>query len=596
MKDTSRLLTLFLLLVSLFLGMWIGRVVPSARPWTLEHLRLLDDSFAPQPASDISAVFARPAGTRCEIRLDFLDLPDPPQYEFALTLGGRKTVFSSASLPPSDARLTADPVTDILTLTLTDCRPQSDTLLLVETPAERLRTTFGARVEMEPLPLQFVFTNTFNPSATPLQAWRRWDGAHTGPRGERHGLRGLLQAAEEHQVPLTLYDTNTPLVLSAIDAVNGTPQIHRMEQAGLLALPSGSPPDASFLHFELSRSGLSLEARQTLLQSAFSCLQFSAPSALSVPSSTPPSVSPFCPLPDPLLIGGDLQRSTWGTYEYAEPSFAWLKARPYFLTNFMDSTGLPVKSTGEPIDPIVSDLALAQNYAWIDPALEQAALWAQNPAPLAACRDLCVLASDTFYAVFNPRGGRLVFFFAGSEQVIGPTAQFFIGLSDRSQWDLSKGEAADPAQIMGAFADADDAFRPYLPEITENAIRFVAAEGREKTYHLTEAGLQAAFSEPLETQIPLALSPQIRFTPGWTRKYGLERLPDGILYQVAGGPMVRIQVSAGQVRAVDSFLDAIPFIASPENPNLELSPGFFLPFPLTVVHVFVSHVSITVRP
>ncbi len=320
------------------------------------------------------------------------------------------------------------------------------------------------------------------------------------------------------------------------------------------------------------------------------------------------SVSPTCPAPssgvhplsNPLLIGGDFQRSTWGTYEYAEPSFAWLKARPYF---FIESTGLPAEAIGKPVDFInptkemleKSDPALAQNYAWLVPVLESAARWSGNPAPVAECKDLCILASDTFYAVFHPRGGRLVFFFAGPEQVIGPTAQFFIGLSDRSQWDVSKGEGADPAQIMGAFGDADDAFRPYQPEITDNSIRFVSADGREKTYRLTETGLDAAFSEPLDTQIPLALSPQTRFTPGWTQKYRLERLPDGIRYQVAGGPMVRIQVTAGQVRAVDSFLEAIPFIASPENPNLELSRGFFLPFPLTIVHLSASQVSMTVR-
>lgn len=373
-----------------------------------------------------------------------------------------------------------------------------------------------------------------------------------------------------------------------------------MEKAGLLALPPGSAPTASFLQIEISRNGLPIEARQTLLSSISARLRFSDSFAVqSVPpfTSVPESASP---LPNPLPIGGDLQRSTWGTYEYAEPSFAWLKARPYF---FMGSTGLPVEATGKPVDSInatkemleKSDPALAQNYAWLVPVLEAAARWSENPAPVAECKDLCILASDTFYAVFHPRGGRLVFFFAGREQVVGPTAQFFIGLSDHSQWDLSKGEGADPAQIMGAFGDADDAFRPYQPEITENSIRFVSADGREKTYRLTETGLEAVFSPFIESQIPLALAPQTRFTPNWAEKYDLERLADGVRLGVAGGPMVRIQVSAGQVRAMDSFLEAIPFIASPENPNLELSRGFFLPFPLTVVHLSASEVSITVR-
>ncbi len=562
--------------------MWIGRFVPATRPWTVEHLRLLDDSFALEPASDITAIFTRPAGPRCEIRLDFLDLPDPPEYRFTVILHpsltgrgagseGRVLIFSSDFPPPRDARLAVDTVTDTITLSLADCRPDADTPLIVETPAERLPTTFGGQVKIEPVALQFVFYNTFYPAATPLQAWRRWDGAHTGPRGERHGLHGLLDAAEKHHIPITLYGTNTPAALSAIDAVGGAEQLRRMEEAGLLVLPIGDTPIASFLQFEISRSGLPLETRQLLLESA----------------------SPLHQLSNPLFIGGDFQRSTWGTYEYAEPSFAWLAARPYL--SILESTGLPVEATNsKPVDSI--EQMLAQNYAWLTPVIEAALLWSEHPAPVAECQNLCILASEKFYAVFNPRGGRLVFFFAGSEQIIGPTAQFFIGLSDRSQWDLSKGEAADPAQVMGAFSDPDDAFRLYQAGITENSIRFISADGREKTYRLTENGLDASFSAPFETQIPLALAPQTRFTPGWVTKYHLERLAGGLRLEVAGGPIVRIQVTAGEIRAVDSFIEAIPFLAFPENPNLELSPGFFLPFPLTVLHFSASQISITVDP
>ena len=46
-----------------------------------------------------------------------------------------------------------------------------------------------------------VFWNTL-PSATPAQTLRRWDGAHTGPMGGKHGLSVLLQAAASQGVPL----------------------------------------------------------------------------------------------------------------------------------------------------------------------------------------------------------------------------------------------------------------------------------------------------------------------------------------------------------------------------------------------------------
>jgi hypothetical protein len=234
-----------------------------------------------------------------------------------------------------------------------------------------------------------------------------------------------------------------------------------------------------------------------------------------------------------------------------------------------------------------SDPELAENYAGVVSALQTASAWVETPAPRADCKDLCILASDRFYAVLNPLGGRLVFFFAGSDQIIGPTAQFFIGLSDSSQWDLSKGEGADPAQVMGAFADADDAFRPYQAEIVDgNTIRFRSADGREKTYRLVENGLEVVLTGPVETKIPLVVAPQTRFGLGWASRYRLEQDVDGIRYGVADGPMVSIQVRGqqigGQVLAVDSFLDAIPLIQLPEDPNAENPAGFYLPFPVTV--------------
>lgn len=578
------LLILAALLLCLGLGWGIGRLIPGARPWTLEHIRLLDVSPAPNPASDLTAIFTRPAGNRCEIRLDFLDLPDPPEYALTLTLlpapPEAATTFhlSSALPPPPGVRLQADSITDLLTLSLSNCQPAAGTRLRVQTGSETLETTFGARVAYPPLPLQFVFYNTFWPAATPIQAWRRWDGAHTGPRGERHGLRGLLDAAEASRVPLTLHDTTSPFVLSALEAVGGLERLTRLETAGLLARPAGPPPSSGFLDFDLNREGLSLPARQQLLLAL-------SPSASS-----------------PLLIGGDFQRSMWGTYEYARPAFAWLQARPYF--HFAPVTPVPAH-TNPPPDALTtaqhmlaqSDPALAHNYAWMLPVLEAAARWAERPTPAAECHsDLCILASERFYAVFDPLGGRLLFLFAGREQLIAPSAQFFLGLSDRSLWDVSRGQAADPAQIMGAFGDADDPFRPYQAEGSGDVLRFRSREGREKTYRLTESGLEAHFSPPIQTRIPLALSPQTRFQPRWPQRYRLERQNDSLRLDVEGGASLTLHVIEGTLHRVDSSLAAIPFLTAPEDPNLELSPDFFLPFPLTVVHVSASQLTLTARP
>ncbi|PWH12576.1 MAG: hypothetical protein DDG60_12360 [Anaerolineae bacterium] len=588
-----RLAVFVLLLLFLVVGAGLGRLVIAARPWTLEHLRLLDDAFASQPAWDITAVFTRLAGPRCEIRLDFLDLPDPLEYQFTLTLGNRAFIFTHEAPAPLGTRLSANSVTDVVILSLSDCQPAADTPLLVQTPAETLQTTFGASLAIEPLTLQWVFYNPFWPAATPIQAWRRWDGAHTGPRGERHGLHGLLSAAEKHRIPLTLYDINTPLVLSAIQAVGGTPQLDRMQANGLLFLPARRIPETSVWSLDLNQDGLVLEARQRLLNALLARLPLANASSHL--------------LHQPILIGGDFQRTPWGTYEYADFAFTWLTARPYLK---IESASVETRATSAHTSALSQPLtlleasremlsraepALANNYTWLLTVLAQASQWAEHPIPHSECTDLCILASDTLYAVFDPQGGRLVFLFAGREQVIGPTAQFFIGLSDRSQWDLSKGQAADPAQIMGAFSDPDDAFRPYQAAITENTLRFFSTDGREKTYRLTENGLQAAFSPSLESQIPLALAPQTRFQPAWTEKYQLQRQADSVRLQILDGPEVTIKIN-GEVRAVNSFLEALPFLTLPENPNIELSPGFFLPFPLTVVDFSASQLSIQVHP
>ncbi len=53
-----------------------------------------------------------------------------------------------------------------------------------------------------PAPLFLAFWNTL-PASTPAQVLRRWDGAHTGPVGSRHGLRYLIESIDEFHLPVT---------------------------------------------------------------------------------------------------------------------------------------------------------------------------------------------------------------------------------------------------------------------------------------------------------------------------------------------------------------------------------------------------------
>jgi hypothetical protein len=88
-----------------------------------------------------------------------------------------------------------------------------------------------------------AFWNTF-PAFTPAQSLRRWDGAHTGPFGERHGLSILLDNVRKTRVPVVLLDFRNPLSLSAVDALGALPEILQLESENLIILPDmlqGSP-------------------------------------------------------------------------------------------------------------------------------------------------------------------------------------------------------------------------------------------------------------------------------------------------------------------------------------------------------------------
>ena len=87
-----------------------------------------------------------------------------------------------------------------------------------------------------PAPLLLSFYDTL-PASTPVQALRRWDGAHTGPLGQRHGLATLVNQASSWNIPITLLDLKTPASLSALDLVGGAAWLKKLEAKDLLNLP-----------------------------------------------------------------------------------------------------------------------------------------------------------------------------------------------------------------------------------------------------------------------------------------------------------------------------------------------------------------------
>lgn len=87
-----------------------------------------------------------------------------------------------------------------------------------------------------PMQISLMAFNT-HPGFIPSQILRFWNGAHTGPNGQRHGLKFLLDAVETTQLPVTLLDLITPSGLSALEFLDTSEKIKFLQSSSLLFLP-----------------------------------------------------------------------------------------------------------------------------------------------------------------------------------------------------------------------------------------------------------------------------------------------------------------------------------------------------------------------
>jgi hypothetical protein len=349
---------------------------------------------------------------------------------------------------------------------------------------------------------------------------------------------------------------------------------------------------------------------------------------------------------DLVVLGGSLPHSTWGIPDMAAATFAWLAGHPWIQVLGSDDLQTfplgpahelpawdagPTSSWEADLDRTprntVTDLAwqayLTLTAPTSDPALQRlrqgylgqigallvAAQWAAAPSARSDCstdldgdgRAECVLANDHFFAVIELSGAKLTQLFyldgSGPHQLIGPSSQFAVGLSDPSQWRPELGEAGDPSVIAGAFADETAGPDDYRPALAGPAFAFTGPDGsRVKTYRLTETGLEVAyqFPGPVTTRIPLALDPQA-FYFGPTN-YQAALTPNSWTWGPAGGTQVEVRTDAAL--SAQGFTASLPFMPFPENPNLNYPPGHYYPFPLSVVEVQgngVFHVWISIK-
>lgn len=432
---------LSLLLASLWLVLAGCRPLQTASPdapWEYTDLRALAPAGEGLPSLDIIALYTRAAGPDLQIRLDLLDLSPAPDSDLFLALdwipgGSRALPLEAQADLEWDALLAlpafgqpyvlvpqAQPAEEFTPFPALIPRitrlPWQDTIVVSFNPVPLPGIERGFSVQafiapagqavpadsLGPLrsdarppgrtPVLLAFWNAF-PGYTPAQALRRWDGAHTGPFGGRHGLHVLLQAARRWRVPLALLDLKTPESLSALDYLDGLGLVHDLEGQDLLILPDALPGSPSLVPSaeafpgwmvaraarESRQAGLdfSLPASPILYSPSLELLASASPA-----EGLPPYTWIVAPLPEPqadaqplrwktsrllplppaeseqqatpdglslklrlallanalaagqgqetlLVLGGDLVESAWGEPQSARASLQYLAAHPW---------------------------------------------------------------------------------------------------------------------------------------------------------------------------------------------------------------------------------------------------------------------------
>jgi hypothetical protein len=238
--------------------------------------------------------------------------------------------------------------------------------------------------------------------------------------------------------------------------------------------------------------------------------------------------------------------------------------------------------------------SLRAQYLWQVRALASAGLWAEHPFTQANCfaypefpgQPECILANQSIYAVFEPEGARLTQLFFldqdGPHQIVGPTSQFSVGLSDPSVWHPELGEGADPNAIMGAFVDSTESWTPYQGLASGDNLTFTSPDGSQvKTFRLTGNALEVNYhlTDPLSTRVSLAVDPySFYYRPS---RYEGNAGPGSWTWGLENGLQVEVRSDASLT--VVSFTDSAPYLGSPEIPDQDYPPGHYLPFPFSII-------------
>jgi hypothetical protein len=243
-----------------------------------------------------------------------------------------------------------------------------------------------------------------------------------------------------------------------------------------------------------------------------------------------------------------------------------------------------------------------------------AARWFEQPEPISTCTiDLdydgefeCVLANNNIFLTLEPKGAYIPFVFSkdenGAHQIIGPTWQFMLGVSDPSEWDFSLGVRSDPGQILGAFVDEISKSDNFEVKLSNNKISFINDDhSLYRSFMIGNNVINVEFNDARlqnnVAQIPLVLDPWTRYTKDWGDKYSYRLSAQGVEWEIIS--VIAVTIHSNQQIKLYTFNATHDALINPEDPNLDYGRGHFLPFPMALAEIQSSQkftVNIIVNP
>lgn len=253
--------------------------LPEAHRFEYQHLRALDPTETVFPEMDLIALYFNTTGGEAHLRIDLLDFQESSEFDlyiaFDIRPGGSRQfplIYSTGFDWDLLIRVPASGTPDLFNTPLEPSQAENvevykdaalDTISLIIHPSLldlpgpvriQVFTSFPGGDQVvdalgpvlsdthppQRVNLLLAFWNSFA-SHTPAQALRTWSGAHTGPSGERFGLRHLLDAVGETGVPITLLDIKNPKDLAGLDYLGKLDKVQALDHQGLLYLPDILP-------------------------------------------------------------------------------------------------------------------------------------------------------------------------------------------------------------------------------------------------------------------------------------------------------------------------------------------------------------------